>query len=95
MWPLFSHLNPRQILSIFILNYLKNRMNNFRLNLVKKNDSILLWKYSNFTRPEFYGVFVALALVSATAKTVANFIQIICHYYYYYSYCCYYYYYYL
>ena len=44
-------------------------MNDFRLNSAGKNDVILPLKCGNFTRPEFYGIYVCLVLASATAKT--------------------------
>ena len=54
----------------FYSKLLKNLYDcNFTLNLIKKNDAILLQKYDNFTISEFYGIFESLVLASATAET--------------------------
>ena len=43
-------------------------MTNFTLNLVKKNDVKLQYKYGNLTRSEFYGISASLVLASMTSK---------------------------
>ena len=53
-------------------------MTNFTLNLVKKNDASLSYKYGGFTRLEFYGIFASLAFSISDDKSlrVPNFMQI-------------------
>ena len=69
MWRLFLHPNNRRVLPISTANNWKIFMSNFRINWVKKNDVKLSWKFCNFTRPKFCGIFAFLVLASATAKT--------------------------
>ena len=54
----------------FYSKLLKNLYDcNFTLNLVKNNGVTLMYKYGNFTRSEFYGIFASLVLAVATSKT--------------------------
>ena len=54
----------------FYSKLLKNLYDcNFALNLVKKNDVPLLWKYGSFARSELYGNFASLVLAVVTAKS--------------------------
>ena len=57
----------RQILPMFAVNYLNKFITYFRL--VKNNHVTLPYRYNNFTRSEFHGIFAFLVLSSATAKT--------------------------
>ena len=61
--------NNRRVLLISTANHWKIFMSNFRINWIEKNDVTLPWKFFNFTRPKFCGIFAFLVLASATVKT--------------------------
>ena len=52
---------------MFEVDYLKKFMTNFRF------DGTLPYKYGNFTRSEFYAIFVFLVLATATAGLCTEF----------------------
>ena len=69
-WLLLLHHNNRRVLPISMANHWKIFMSNFRIKWVEKNDVTLPWKFCNFTRLKFCGIFAFLVLASATAKTL-------------------------